>query len=279
MRRADGQYEWKFSPQLKGPKKNWAEMTRPDSIFLSTAVQFNAIRLKPVFEWFKEQLLILDDRTEWNRSFTLHEIYSNTPNKEKIIRLVKSADFGITDIKVKKEKTSGSEFSVDPIGQVVENPFPEYSVETIHQIDDKKWSLAGEYESFGTRQFIRLAGPIVEALDKKITLIVDDVDSGLHPILLKKIVALFNSAVKPSRESQLIFTSHCDYLLENDTQESDHPLLRRDQVWLVKKSYKAESSLYSVADFDLQKNESVRNAYMKGFLKAVPYIDHLKIGP
>lgn len=280
MRGDDGQYEWKFSPQLKGLKKNWSELTRPDSLFLSTAVQFNAIQLKPIFEWFKNQLVIIDDRAEWNQIFTLEQIYSNNPNKEKIINLVKSADFGITDIKVKKENKSGPEFYFDPIRQVVEkrdNRFAEYSVEMIHKIDDDEWSLGGDSESLGTRKFFHLAGPIIDMLDKKITLVVDELDSSLHPILLKKIVELFNSAGNQSRQSQLIFTTHCDYLLENDTQDSENPLLRRDQVWLVNKSYKAESSLYSVADFDLQKNESIRNAYIKGFMKAVPYIENLKV--
>jgi AAA15 family ATPase/GTPase len=49
-------YEWQFSSFLKGQRSVWSESTRPDALFLSTAIQLNSVQLRPVFEWFQSRL-------------------------------------------------------------------------------------------------------------------------------------------------------------------------------------------------------------------------------
>ena len=52
-------YEWYQGPSFKGEHKVWEQMTRANALYLSTAVQFNSKQLKPIFLWFRDQLVIL----------------------------------------------------------------------------------------------------------------------------------------------------------------------------------------------------------------------------
>jgi AAA15 family ATPase/GTPase len=52
-------YDWYQGPSFKGEHKIWEQMTRANALYLSTAVQFNSEQLKPIFLWFRDQLVIL----------------------------------------------------------------------------------------------------------------------------------------------------------------------------------------------------------------------------
>lgn len=57
------------------------------------------------------------------------------------------------------------------------------------------------------------------------------------------------------------------------------PLLRRDQGWYVYKNASQSSELYSLLDFKVRKNESVRDGDRKGrFGAAIPLTDPLYLG-
>ena len=56
-----------------------------------------------------------------------------------------------------------------------------------------------EQESFST-----LTGPILDVIENGYTLVVDELDSKLHPNLVCKIVSLFNSNEFNKKNAQLI---------------------------------------------------------------------------
>jgi len=62
----------------------------------------------------------------------------------------------------------------------------------LKHIDNINFSLDGD-ESSGTRKFFALTGPILDVIENGYTLVVDELDSKLHPNLVCKIVSLFNS--------------------------------------------------------------------------------------
>ena len=63
-------YDWKFSSYLKGQRATWSEATRPDALFLSTAIQLNGTQLLPVFEWFQRRLVVIVPPITMNESLT-----------------------------------------------------------------------------------------------------------------------------------------------------------------------------------------------------------------
>ena len=72
------------------------------------------------------------------------------------------------------------------------------------------------------------------------TLFVDELDSSLHPLIVREIVKLFNS--NKNTNSQLVFTSHDISLLDDD-------ILHQDQIRFVEKSKYGATSIYALSDF------------------------------
>lgn len=122
-----------------------------------------------------------------------------------------------------------------------------------------------KYQSDGTIKFFELSGPILEALEKGKTLIIDEIDSRLHYAILRHILSLFNSIDKNPYNAQLICTTHQVLLLEEN--------IRRDQIWFVDKNEYGESELYSLDEFkDIRKDDPLLKKYLLGVFGAVPFI-------
>lgn len=60
------------------------------------------------------------------------------------------------------------------------------------------------------------------------TLVIDELDAKIHPVLLKHIIMMFNDMAINKNGAQLIFTSH-----DLSTMNSD--VFRRDEIWFVAK--------------------------------------------
>ncbi|MEN8650761.1 ATP-binding protein [Streptomyces sp. 21So2-11] len=88
-------------------------------------------------------------------------------------------------------------------------------------------------ESFGTHAWFAFLGPMLTVLDKGATLLVDELDSSLHPALAAEVVRLFQDPRSNPRNAQLIFTTHDATLLGSAVL--DRPL-GRDQVWIAAKA-------------------------------------------
>lgn len=154
---------------------------------------------------------------------------------------------------------------------------------TIHKKFTPKGNAIGDVyfsmnhdESFGTKKFFALTGPILDVIENGYTLIVDELDSKLHPNLVCKIVSLFNSKEFNKKNAQLIFNTH-------DTNLLSSGLFRRDQIWFTDKDKYGEAKLYSLANFksdEVKKNEPFEDNYIRGKYGAVPYLgffDNLNI--
>lgn len=100
-------------------------------------------------------------------------------------------------------------------------------------------------------------------------LVVDELDSKLHPNLVCKIVSIFNSKELNPKNAQLIFNTQ-------DTNLLSSGLFRRDQIWFTEKNRYGEVRLYSLADFksdEVRKADSFEDNYVKGKYGAVPFLD------
>ena len=95
-----------------------------------------------------------------------------------------------------------------------------------------------EMESEGTSKIFDMSGPIIDTLVNGYTLVIDELDAKLHPLLTKRIVNIFNSEKGNPHKAQLIFATHDTNLLTIDT-------LRRDQIWFIDKEKDDESSRLS----------------------------------
>jgi len=111
-----------------------------------------------------------------------------------------------------------------------------------------------------------LSGPALDSLENGYVLVVDELDSKLHPNLVCKLVSLFNSVEHNPNNAQLIFNTH-------DTNLLGSGLFRRDQIWFIEKDRIGVSKLFSLADFAVRKNENFENNYIEGKYGAIPYLN------
>ncbi|MEG0721366.1 MAG: AAA family ATPase, partial [Lachnospiraceae bacterium] len=129
-------------------------------------------------------------------------------------------------------------------------------------------------ESSGTMKVFGMLPFIAEILLEVITLVVDELDAKIHPVLLRHIIMLFNDMSVNRKGAQLIFTSH-----DLSTMNSD--VFRRDEIWFVAKGNGENSKLYSLVEFKNEKGESVRKdakfdkQYLEGKYGADPYLRKL----
>lgn len=150
-------------------------------------------------------------------------------------------------------------------------------LKTIHNKFDKKGNVLGDVvmdkdsqESEGTNKIIDLSGPIFDTLLNGKTLIIDELDAKLHPLITMKIVELFNNPTYNVNKAQLLFATH-------DTNLLGEEIFRRDQIWFTEKDDCEQTDLYSLYDITLPDGSKVRNDanlernYIKGRYGAIPY--------
>ena len=256
-------------------------LVRDNALLLSVSAQFNDTISIEVMDWFKELKTISGLNESGYRGFTLSK--TDDPNqKVKILNLLKAADLGIQDINLEKIDLSNLPKDMpkelkDRITKEVNEDKKEIlsDVLTSHKkfdsnkkaIDFVDFSLFDD-ESSGTKKFFALTGPILDVIENGYTLIVDELDSKLHPNLVCKIVSLFNSKELNKKNAQLIFNTH-------DTNLLSSGLFRRDQIWFTDKNKFGEAKLYSLADFksdEVRKSESFEENYIKGKYGAIPFL-------
>lgn len=110
------------------------------------------------------------------------------------------------------------------------------------------------------------------ALKTGSTLVIDELDSSLHPILVAKLVEIFNSNKTNPRGAQLIFTTHDISLIEN---YEDGEVLDRDQIWFTEKDQKGRSRLYpllSIKEDVPRSGSNIGLRYIHGRYGATPNV-------
>ena len=113
-----------------------------------------------------------------------------------------------------------------------------------------------------------MLSPILkETFENGKTLLIDELDRSLHPLLAQYFVDLFQDPEVNSTNAQLVFSVHNTKLLSLNT-------LRRDQIYFVEKNAKtAVTDLYSLDEFSVRKSENVERGYLLGRYGAVPNIN------
>ncbi|APQ19417.1 abortive infection protein [Maribacter hydrothermalis] len=254
---------------------------RDNQLFLSKATQFNDEYSESIYNWFGglKTLSGLDESRF--QGYTMSRL-ENKNDKNKILKLLKAADLNIDDVKaekldinkmpenmpkglreliIKEAKEDGKVVFTD-----VTTTKKKYDNEG-NFVSDTYFSM-DENESSGTKKFFALTGPILNVLEKGYVLIVDELDSKLHPNLVSEIVSLFNSKESNPNNAQLIFNTH-------DTNLLSSGLFRRDQIWFVEKNKKGEGSIYSLSDFKkVRQKEALETNYLRGKYGATPFLKY-----
>ena len=253
--------------------KNLFEKTRNNALFVSVVSQFNGEIATSIVKWFGD-LFNISGLTDSYRDITT-SILENKNLKNTFINLIRMADSGIEDVKIKNKIKLG--FEIVP-GKNEEWQFDHTvtNISTFHKkyspnnkfIELEEFQLT-KHESRGTEKLFSLLGPIIDTLQKGSILIVDEFDSRLHTLLTRFIVGLFNSVDKNPNNAQLIINTH-------DTNLLSRKIFRRDQIWFAEKDRYGATDLYSLVEYQKVRNDSsFEKDYLIGKYGAIPFVGDL----
>jgi len=269
-----GKDVYDFGPGLKGAKNLWEGATRPNALFLSVAVQLNSDALRPVFDWFANRLVIFNEQSPLSPQFSVQMLKQETQRKA-ICDFLRAADISIADIEVATRQAVVHSIRFDLATGKREDEAGEHAVDEVkfhHMTEHGKAVFDLTDESSGTRNLFFLTGPILDILNKGLTLVVDELDTSLHTLLVQALVRLFHRPEVNTGGAQLIFTTHDTSLLDA------YGLFRRDQVWFVEKRPDQSSALYPLIDFSPRKNEALERGYLQGRYGALPFLRSQALG-
>lgn len=228
------------------------KMIRGNALVLSTAAQFNDPKSVDILNWLSDTQVLFcsEDEHLWEQAI---RHLDDDGVRERITDFARYANLGIDSILKIDNKIISSHRQFDEEGRESGNvSFP-----------------FNKNESEGTIKYFSLAYPIIDALDNGKRVIIDELDSKLHPLLVRKIIMLFNSSTTNPKGAQLLFTTHDTYLLGAG-------LLRRDQVWFTQKDGLGATSLYSLAEYKVRSNAAFDRDYINGRYGATPIIGEME---
>lgn len=128
-------------------------------------------------------------------------------------------------------------------------------------------TLSLSEESKGTQIWLALIWRALEVLESGAILLVDELDSSLHPLLSAQLIGLFQDSETNPRGAQIIFTAHDTSLLGTALGRE---VLERDQVWFVQKEADGASKLFALSEFHPRKGENPERRYLAGAYGAIP---------
>lgn len=207
--------------------------------------------IQDVLRWFSSDIDFLN---YGNPQQELWMAVSNSGHVRKLmLDMMKEMDLDIVDFRVEKYDRNRIE------------------VYTKHVVNDYEAELNLAVESSGTRKLFGLLPFIAKSLSTGSTLVIDELDAKIHPVLLKYIIMMFNDMTINTNGAQLLFTSH-------DLSTMNSEVFRRDEIWFVAKGTEQNSKLYSLVEFKNNRGESVRKdarfdkQYLEGKYGADPYL-------
>lgn len=252
-----------------------------------TNVQFPV--LLNVFVWFKLMTFpIIEPKTGIDlQNWTTKKITESPKCKQWILDLLKKADFSINDLRIDNseipmtDELKESLINSKDIPEKVKDDFlikgtlQRNDLYFQHDIPDATTNteLDSEVESAGTIRLYSFGGPLYELIVNNKVLIIDEIESSLHPDLVNYFI---NAFLANSKQGQLLVTTHNLSIMA----EADE--IRRDVIWFTDKRKDGSTELYSLSDFktsDIRKGKgmSYLKAYKAGKFGALPNLGSIFI--
>lgn len=227
--------------------------TLPLLSYLGITYKKNEV-VKDVLEWFEYRIDFL------NYGNPMEElrmaVSSSEAVKHLMLQMIQEMDLDIVDFRVVKDEND------------------RIDVYTKHMVEGRETELNLLEESSGTKKLFGLMPFIADSLLSGTTLVIDELDAKIHPVLLRYIIMMFSNMNINKKKAQLIFTSH-------DLSTMNSEVFRRDEIWFVAKGTTQNSQLYSLVEFKNEKGESVRKdakfdkQYLEGKYGADAYLKRI----
>ena len=193
---------------------------------------------------------------------------------EKYVKILKKADPTIRGMHVKYEEEEVARQKVDSddfenreiiqtkttVGVKTEHALYDHGIEIETGTDQIDFFRD---ESLGTVKLFTTLPYLFDVLEKGGILVLDEIENGLHPALVKEMISLFISEESNPHHAQLICTTHQPLLVSEN--------VKRDQVWILSKDKFGKSSLKRLSDKSFSRTKvNLTNKILEGALGCNP---------
>lgn len=251
--------------------ETWQKLTPPRLLFIAQAVANSSEELGPLkapFEWLRESSFSLLNGMDTMASAAQNLAGKDRYHAKNIASFLREVDVPISNIRIETNETS--EMRLNALAWLADTkeksttPVRKKTILT-HKTALGEADLNYEDESEGTKNLIGFWLPwitknLFHQPDR--ILIVDELDSSLHP---KIVAALVEKHINSEIPSQLIFTTH-------DTHLMDAKLLRRDQFWITERDINGATQIRSIHDFEGRDSEDIEKRYYEGRYRGLPLL-------
>lgn len=281
----DGRDDVLWGRALRTKGRNLEQFKHTYALLLSVAGAAGWEPVAPLFDWFRHNLHLAESSNRRRGTARTAELLDSPQRRRQVVSLLRAADLGIIDA---FKEPIVAEFNTGAgMGARVQRDSIRDRGEATVDADDEdllledsiRFAHAGPWgsstahstveESLGTIVWAGLVGPVLDALERGSVLLVDELDSSLHPRLVDEIVDAFQRPRRNPNAAQLIFNAH-DVTLLGDSSERT---LARDQVWFTEKQPDGATTLYPLSDFNPRHDEAIERRYRQGRYGGVPTIN------
>lgn len=249
----------------------WKKLTPPKLLFVAQAVANSSEScgsLRRPFDWIRESTY----RVHLHGMGDMANVVQKMAGKsEKLATSIASflaeVDVPISKIMVTTTESSQLDSGLRPTNVLAAlvSGSSNTKIETVltHKTALGAVELRYDDESEGTKNLMGFWMPwFGRNLGGTPILVVDELDSSLHP---KIVATLVDKHIHSDINSQLIFTTH-------DTHLMDTKLLRRDQFWITERDMNGATQLRSIHDFEGRESEDIEKRYYEGRYRGLPLI-------
>lgn len=143
--------------------------------------------------------------------------------------------------------------------RTIEDNYIKYKLFSKKMIYGKIMDVDFSHESTGTQNILTLVPYLISACEGQ-TVIIDELDTGIHDLLVKNLLECIARYVK----GQLIITTHNTMLIDSS--------IPSENIYIFNANSKAEKELIAITDFEgrIHKNNSPRKRYLNGVYGGIP---------
>lgn len=131
----------------------------------------------------------------------------------------------------------------------------------------KECSVPISSESTGTQKILDLI-PLLFTCTLNTTVFVDEVDTGIHDLLMRDIVNILQDSLDETVEGQFIATTHNTLLLDS---------LKPENVYILRSDILGNKEISCISEYSLRthKNNSIRHRYLNGIYQGIPEVGYI----
>lgn len=243
-----------YGSYFEGIKESFLDNIRKDiSLVAYIKAHYSIEIIDTVFNYFLSFHTNINEQGETNNPYqqiqTLEKYLADDDIKKKMEEVIANFDIGLSGFEIKKKNIDEKKFQI--------------TVRGIHNTKEKNNLLDFVYESRGTQSLFFVIGSILSGIKNNSVIILDELETGLHPEAVSKLISYFLDENENSK-AQLLLTSHSFTFLNT---------LDMHQIYLTEKDENSMTSCKRLNDIEGARcDENFLRKYMAGKYGAFPNI-------